>query len=554
MAWKKVPMDAPTESIPEAPPVKAPEVDAPEPERAFLSPKSTSGTMLRHGAQGPTFGFADELGGAVMAAGAGGADLVTRGLAAAGVPPFNKLNEPGMEEALANAHDFARRPKESFGAFLARQYRGNRDEQRAEDDAAREANPKTALASSIGGGLLVPVPGAGLAKGASLGARMGRGIKTGAGVGATSGLGNSKADLTKGDAAEAAFDTGFGGALGGGIGALIPAGGAAVGGVVPWLKKTAETQAFKALTGGGRIVNQAKQVGLDAIDDILGDVPASLEGSVVQTPEQLGRFVLDRNALKLSPVETVRTLRQLLAGEKGQATDALRKASSTGAMDMTQAAAEQRAAASGLNEFEKLAAGPRESMVGALERTAQKTPKLDFEAANALKTTMNAGFKPGLENKPSQQSLNDAIRLYRQQILKQVEREAGPDVSEALSAANNNQANLIMAEKLSADRALRGMANQSGGLIGTLMGSGGLNAGAALGGPAGAAVGALGGYGANALRSYAPAAIAKALDSASKKAQPIQPLLSAAGRGVESMTPTATRFLEYLRRRKQGQE
>lgn len=151
--------------------------------------------------QGVTFGFGDEIYGA----GAGAVDFLTG----------NGFN-----------------------------YTKNRDEARAANERAREANPGTYLAGEIGGGFALPFGAAataaragtvgrglmtatGLAPEAAattLGARIAQGAGQGVRAGATFGLGTSNADLTDGDVTGALMDTGKG-ALGGAIlgGALTPA-------------------------------------------------------------------------------------------------------------------------------------------------------------------------------------------------------------------------------------------------------------------------------------------------------------------------------------------
>ena len=95
-------------------------------------------------------------------------------------------------------------------------YQKHRDESRAANKAASEANPVSYGAGQVGGAIGTAfVPGLGGANITKLGA-----------LGATQGLGSSEADLTEGDLSGAARDTAIGGATGlaiGGAGKAIGA-------------------------------------------------------------------------------------------------------------------------------------------------------------------------------------------------------------------------------------------------------------------------------------------------------------------------------------------
>lgn len=141
-------------------------------------PSSRLESMYRGAKQGASLGFSDEIYGGAAAL----ADAIRRG---------------GLDH-------------------MGEGYRSARDASRGEDKVARDANPYTYDASSVGGGL------AGLAAAvASLpatAAAAATGVGGAAALGAASGLGSSKSDLTKGDVGGAAVDTAIGGALGYGFG------------------------------------------------------------------------------------------------------------------------------------------------------------------------------------------------------------------------------------------------------------------------------------------------------------------------------------------------
>jgi hypothetical protein len=102
--------------------------------------------------------------------------------------------------------------------FSDKSYTELRDEIRTLNDEAKKENPKTFLAGELSGGLATAfVPGVAPAKAASTGAK----ILQAAGIGAAYGLGNSEADLTKGQFVDAAKDTAIGAGTGAAAGALI---------------------------------------------------------------------------------------------------------------------------------------------------------------------------------------------------------------------------------------------------------------------------------------------------------------------------------------------
>lgn len=146
-------------------------------------PMSKTESGLRGAAQGATFGFADELTG--------------------GGESFMDLLG-GNTDVMDN-------------------YKKHRDESRANYKQAEEENPLTYLAGNLAGGLAVPVPGIGAAKG------IGAMAKQGAIAGGLFGLGTSEKEMT--DPTDVKNLTNAGGDIieGAGIGGLLGAGMGAVG-------------------------------------------------------------------------------------------------------------------------------------------------------------------------------------------------------------------------------------------------------------------------------------------------------------------------------------
>lgn len=196
-------------------------------------------SALRGGAQGLSFGFADELAGGLGALQDLGSDL-----------PF------------------------------AERYRRERDASRAAYEAAQRANPKSYLAGELGGGLATALlPGGAAAQGAkaaTLGAKVGRGLATGLGLGALSGAGASQADLTQGEVLETLKNMGTNAAIGGTLGAGAPAAGAAAGAIGRAAKKAAPEWAL----------------------DAAGAIQHNLQALTKEKQAELGQWLLDRSLVK----------------------------------------------------------------------------------------------------------------------------------------------------------------------------------------------------------------------------------------------------------------
>lgn len=173
------------------PPAAAPKAAQPEPAKRG---KLEAG--LRGAGQGFTLGFADEIAGGMGAAMQAGVNVLPRSL------------QKWLDVVEAKPGDA---------------YRSVRDEDRADNRAARRDQTGAYLAGEVLGSLAVPVPGGAAAKGASGLARVGRGALQGAGLGGAYGLGASEADSVGGLARDTALGAGLGGA-GGAVGAGLGVG------------------------------------------------------------------------------------------------------------------------------------------------------------------------------------------------------------------------------------------------------------------------------------------------------------------------------------------
>lgn len=164
-------------------------------------------------------------------------------------------------------------------------YRQARDENRVRDQILMDANPKSYIAGNILGGIATAplMPGASIAKGATVAQKALTGAQTGAQVGAIAGLGNSEADITKGDLSGAIDDTAKGAAHGTLLGAAIPlsvegvkAGGKAVSSLIPDNWKTAYKFGKKGVKVDDALYEQTKnnldRKSMEIVDPIMDEV------------------------------------------------------------------------------------------------------------------------------------------------------------------------------------------------------------------------------------------------------------------------------------------
>lgn len=212
-----------------APPTQQEAQGGGQPQQAPAAPVEPPGypeTIARGAAQGATAGFADELKGAIDASGLDAKDVAIAAITMGPAAVLGLLGKAGFNVA------------QQGGEETLEQYTAGRDEQRQLNAAAEEANPKTYLASQVGGGLATAaIPGAGA--GSLL-----KAAGTGAAFGAAVGLGESEADLTTGELdefAEAAKDTAIGGAIGAGVGGLAHGAVKGVGKVIEKVRRAPPT-------------------------------------------------------------------------------------------------------------------------------------------------------------------------------------------------------------------------------------------------------------------------------------------------------------------------
>lgn len=491
-----------------APPPAAAAPEQADDEPSALSPRSTSGTVLRGVGQGASLGFSDELAGATNALTALPASMllklaqtsfgrnVTRRL----FPEFQALPDEVLDAALRDAYSKA--SSDVLGTSKAidaaaplagarAAYVSNRDAARTENDTSRTENPKTFLASEIAGNLLVPGPK--VAAGAKLpgvGLRLARGgahAVTGALTGAITGAGHSNADLVdepsaaEGGAGQFLKDVG-GAAAGGAV--INTALGTTMDKLTQPLRRAAENNALKAMGVRAGISNQLEQMGYDTAD----------EG------RQLGRVALDTGVIPVwgtaEKVARNATERKQLSG--AMIDDALQQADHA-PVDFDQMAwrAVGNVVGDGLSPTAARKGGEARRLVGDIVKLKDAAPssKLLPELrtptepsvfdANKLKSDMYDGINYATDPSLATKMQRNVARGVKESIEQHVRDFAGEEAGDQLVTANKRWGQMNDIERLARDEATR-QSGRTTPLTSTLMGVG---AASALGGPAGAGAG-----------------------------------------------------------------
>lgn len=208
--------------------------------------------------QGATFGFADELSGAI------GTGL----------------------EAVAGDD---RMPDESKIEQMKRLYQEYRDAARGRYEEAEERSPKSFMAGDIAGGFLIP--GAGAAKGVAKGhSALKQGAKIGATAGATEALGRTESEDLSDQAMETAQGAAFGAATGGILNKILARPSTEkIKKAIPELEEEANEQALRALGAGRK------------------DIEKEIESAIkFKNPRETGKYALENDLIDLAerPKET----------------------------------------------------------------------------------------------------------------------------------------------------------------------------------------------------------------------------------------------------------
>ena len=204
-------------------PLPAPEGDALD----ALKPDRPLGALGAGIQQGASLGFSDELTGAadVVAEGVG-RNLERIGLKerpTVDVDPATNPNGPEIRKSWGESQPAGTKPQVAEHVperpSLTDVYRMVRDRDRGANKTAEATHPSLYAGGELAGGLAVPIPGGGLAKGASLTQKMGQGAKVAAGMGAALGAGKSEEEGVGGVLGDAALNAAVAAPLGAASGA-----------------------------------------------------------------------------------------------------------------------------------------------------------------------------------------------------------------------------------------------------------------------------------------------------------------------------------------------
>lgn len=427
----------------------------------------------------------------------GQADVTKTSLAAAtkGGDP----SKPGYVAAPFQAHA----ETESAQTPWADAYRQARDDMRKKYKTAEEKHPALFTAGEFAGGAAVPLPGAGATKGLG---KVAQYAATGAGLGTVAGLGNSNADLTKGEVGQAAADTGWGTAGGLASGALLGYGASKLD---PWFEKKAAESAFKSLDPYMETIR--KELGPDAT-----------RGEILAEARRLGQRTLDENIIPGAAREGVpfdftgpsrwansetlaeRALQkteeagQLKGATVDMAQDALTKAGVPNPVSIGRLASniEQAAEAAKLDGNQDLA---RKLMKRAtdLRQTIVDRASAGFTDPAAQTLQEAEKFKTGLQRQvdygaalPKREAQTAVARLAKEQAENAIEKGLGPDELEQFRAVKNRFGDLKSISNIANHGAVRSFRNNTVGLGDKIAAGAALAHGGPAALPAAAAAGA----------------------------------------------------------------
>lgn len=457
---------------PDAPPAPPPGfklvVEQPAAPQASMSESALQGV-----AQGASFGFADELAGLVTE----GASTLSKGLVGslksapgrAALRAYlggkaDHLPDAALDVMIdAGAEEGA---QTTFGTSLDNAgYTTGRNEARRDVRKAEAANPKTFFASNIAGSMLVPVPGGAASKFDTVIGRSLKNAKAFGGMGALSGLGNSEADLMKGEFGQALEDTAIGGGIGGGIGlATGPAAYAWARHARPALEKVANSRALSAIAPTAGLANRLRKA--------VGGSDAELQ--------QAGEKVLDSGILK--PFGTA-------AGAQGRNQAILDETGATigGALDQADDLVSQGVARAPSRQLQRLAVNraltdaadtpATQALRPAIGKTLLEStgrdvgPPASFRELWKNKSQLQDALKPDEFSNLGQKLYRKGVAGYTKGVYGQLEGAIGPDAMEPFRDATRRYGDAATIQDLLDETVSRQASHQTIGLGDAMRGS-----------------------------------------------------------------------------------
>jgi hypothetical protein len=385
--------------------------------KASAPAPSTGEAVGRGGLQGATMGFGDELGGALQA----------------GLSKLRDVLPDSANEALG----FGKRYENDTTSALD-VYRQGRDEDRAANKAASAAHPWAYGTASVAGSL----PTMALPGGAAL-------------QGAVAGLGNSDADLTKGEVGGAARDAAIGALLGkyGGkvAGGVVRAGGKALGAVGGAIRDVAPGLAEFAELSAAKVANPMLK-GYRLLQE--------------QGIRAMGREMLDSGAVKFGDTaenvaQRVTPLREAAGKAVGESVAALDKAGAAVPTNALAGYLRQQVLAP-LQRFPAQApeAAAVEAQIAAMEQKyAGKV--ISLKEAEAFKRSLdNLAHNFSMATPPANVAAMENLRGAAGTLNEVAADAASPKLADAFRAAKERFGNLAPAEQFAKDFALRKLTNR----------------------------------------------------------------------------------------------
>lgn len=377
---------------------------------------------------------------------------------------------------------------------------------RAEDRAASDAHPYVFGGAELVGGLAMPLPGAGAAKGATTLQRMGQFAKVGAPVGVVAGAGASEDDV--------AGDALAGGVVGGAVGAALPpvlkGAGFLAGTAAKGLRMGAESLAVKSITPTAGLVNRLRKLGYDTPEKVRAFGRRLLDAGIIPaggTPET----ALERAMLEINDSGADIGMWLAKADELVQS-GATPPASRSTARVAAYNGAAARLAPDSATGSDAATAQLGKEFPGMTDYMGTGTPDAPLSDATTFrnlwnnKSALQQTFRKADTTPLQQEVRNSVVDEYARNVYQQLEGAVGPEGKDVVKMAGQRYGAAKDARNLLQEATSRNAAKGTVGLMDTQLGQVAGSTGIPFAGPIVTAASA-------ALRSRAPSAMARGLDA-----------------------------------------